>query len=1169
MLTIKQKDISILLDIRSFIMSVDQSPTLIKRLAQIGNLLHSIAWNENDSDCIRNKHGFRNRHKDMGNKVNNTGAKLDFEILAYCTKLAEDQEMHSLLLKNELAIEDSLLTLKTKIDFIITTEFNFLTEEQRAEISLNPEKLSVSEDSDLGFLWRIAAYHHDQHCLKQLLILLTTFDGMVNEDLNGPIQRYNLGYIFCQLGENAKEISDFVKPESYKKPEENVTRFMFGKLGHYRQVIKQDPFIVRKGNTQKLRQMRLLMSRVSLILKPLLIDLQNRLKEFETQEKLNDYADCNLPDSATKKSAFEIKWSEELKKLTQLLTLGITFWKDLIQKRSRYIDEIAKLSAQKQQLEEIQQQLEEIQQQPSVHILTDNTYSSNNDIEPIRVILNKNELLDYLDTPVSSLRQLSEQSDLAFNPKLKGLIITIFKKLQKKSTQQHLIERYELKQKSISAFSLKELKDALEKKAINETHAAKPLESNHAQKLHALKRQISEKENDLLQVDKNIKFLETNLQLQPSAQTTQSVKHIKNLFSYIFDEISLIESFYHSGEAVSSNAVKMAMGWIGHYSKEIKKDSDTTTNLKKYTHALIEICFKKAEYVRSKIIMHDMANGNSLVLEQTWSEFILPTKDDIHALSIIHEERDQSPSLLLARAFMRLDEHAQAVSVLEDHLANLKAGRVQAEILVNLADYEPHAAPLLSIVQNLRQVSRDRFGLSEEAIKTVENQVHYSLEYSKTLMLMAKCYQHRESVEDLQKGLRFIDEALQVIAQQLSILRQPTRISNPSILQPSYDAKFDEWLFCQSVKSFFLIKLNQNNEAQEILFELEKKFDQSTIIQSKFATRIIRILTDLATITEDIDLQKSYIEKAQRHLTRSDRKTFSGYLIQLRHYELAYQCFSKEQNPRNFDYFRQRVIALHSFFEKNRSNLQQENSLKIFEYEGNVLMANLELKFTNIKEYAEDIFELFKKWDSIEKHINYAAKLKCYALKFIYFSRRGMDAFFKHCLEKFIIVGAENDPDNFRSELLIMLNALIRWNLASFILTGIDFIERKFTTLTQAECISKEIALDMLHKKTPVLASCHLIVQEGISAIAAQLNRITEKLCPETWGHTNSAVVLISSTAPLENIKNYLGPWEIGNIKVTRGELQNSISISNFTGKNISDIPPMTQIVSNITELRI
>lgn len=713
------------------------------------------------------------------------------------------------------------------------------------------------------------------------------------------------------------------------------------------------------------------------------------------------------------------------------------------------------------------------------------------------------------------------------------------------------------------------MKDALGKKSLNETHAAKPLESNHAQKLHTLSRQIREKEKDLLQINQNIAFLETNLQLQLVSQTPPSVKHIKNFFSYIFDEISLIESFYHSGETVSSNTVKMALGWIGHYAKEIKKDSDATTNLKNYTHALVEICFKKAEYVRSKVIMHDMANGNSAVLEQAWSEFILPTKDDIYALSIIREGDPQSPSLLLARAFMRLGEHAQAVRVLEDHLANLKAGSVQAQISTNSTDYKPHAAPLLSMWQNARQIGRDRFGLSEEAIKTDENLVHCSIEYSKTLMLMAKCYQHRESGEDLQKGLRFIDEALQAIAHQLSILRQPTRISNSSILQPAFDSGFDEWLFCQSVKSFFLIKLDQNNEALEILLELERKFDQSLMIQDKFSTRIIRVLTDLATITEDIDLQKNYIEKAKKHLVHSDRKIFSGYLIQLRCYEIAYQCFLKNQNPENFNNFKQRVTALNSFFEKYRGSLQKENGMKIFEYEGTVMMANLELKFTNIEEYAVEIFELFKKWDSIEKNINYVAKQKCYSLKFIYFSRRGEVALFEDYLKKFMAVGEENDPSNFRYTFLMMLNTLIRWNLADFILLGIDLIERKFTTLTQEESITKEIALDMLRKKTPVLASCHLIAQEGISAIAAQLNRITEKLCPETWGHTNNAVVLISSTAPLENIKNYLGRWKIGNIKVIRGELQNSISISNFTGKNISDIPPMTQVVSNVTKLRI
>lgn len=794
MFTSKQKDISLLLDIRALIMSPGRSVTLIKNLAQIGNLLHGIAWNENDLECIRNKHGFRNRHKDMGNKLNNMGARLDFETLTHSTKLAEDEQARSILLDNEPAIKLSLITLKAKIDHIITTEYDLLNEDQRAEVSPNPGRLPVSEDSDLGFLWRVTAYHHDQHCLHQLVMLLATFDGIIHEDLNDPIQRYTLGYILCQLGENAKELSSFVKPESYQQADENVTRYMFGKLGHYRQKIKQDPFIVRKENTRELRQMRLLMGHVSPILKPLLINLQNRLKGFEAQGKIGDYHTCNVPDH-TKKSVFETTWNDDLETLTQQLTHGVTFWKNLIKKRACYSDEINNLSAQKQLLEQTQHQ-------PLVHLVAANTLSSNNGIEQIRAVLNKNDLLYYLDTPLSSLQQLSEQLDLASNPKLKSLIITLFKKLQSKRTLQHMSECYGLNE-DISNLSLRELKSALEKIIINEKHTSNRSECNGAQKLQGLTRQIRDKEKSLLQINQTITFLEANLQLQPQPQTTKAAKHTNNFFSYIFDEISLIESFYRFGETASSNSVKMALGWIGHYAKEIKKNSDAATNLKEYTHALVEICFKKAEYLRSKVIMHGMANGNSTVLEQTWSEFILPTKDDIRALSIILEGDRQSPSLLLARAFMRLDEHTLALSILEDHLANLRAGHVQAQISVSSVDYEPHAAPLSSLWQNARQLGRARFGFGENVFNTVENLAYSSLENSRTLMLMAKCYQHRESAEDLQKGLRFIDEALQAITHQLNILRQPTGISDNGVLQPAFDSKFDEWLFCQSVKSVF------------------------------------------------------------------------------------------------------------------------------------------------------------------------------------------------------------------------------------------------------------------------------------------------------------------------------------------------------------------------------
>ena len=807
MLTQKQKDISLLLDIRALIMSPSQDAILIKSLAQIGNLLSGIAWKEDDETCIRNTHGLRNRHQKKGNKLNTNGAKLDFETLGHLKTLAEDQQTCSLLLNNKTAINSDLQKLKAKIDYILSAEYLHLSEEQYSEVSLNRRNLPDSDESDLGILWLAAAYHHDQQCLNQMIELLTTFDAIVDEDLKDPLQRYHLGYILCQLGEYAKELSHFIKPESYQQAEKNVTRFMFGKLGQYRQKIKQSPFIVRKENTRELQQMRLLIRQVSPRLKLLLINLRNTLQVFSTQANIRQYHGCNKPDQ-TCGTAFEKTWAESFIDITRKLSLGITFLDGLNKKRSEYSAQMTTLLQKKQDLEHAQNEL-------LTHSVPVTLSPLNKDIEQIRVLLHKDELLDYLDTPLDNLKLRAEQSDLADHAKLKGLLMSLHKKLQKPSIKQQLSTDYGLS----ATGSLRTLKEALEI-TVTETSPANPSASNHVQKLQALTQQLKEIEKNLRPLTENITFLEglglgATPQRQPQFLAAEPVKPAPNFFYYIFEEITLIERFYGLGEKSSSHSVKMALGWIGHYAKEIRKNNDTSTNLKQYTHILVEICFKKAEYIRSKIIMHGMANGHNAQIEQAWSECILPTKDDIRALSIIGDP--QSPGLVLARAFMRLGEHNQALSVLKDHLASLKAGRVQTQPSENPADYAPHAAPLLSIFQSLRQTGRDRFGWNEETIQTLENYVQSSLEKSTTLMLLAKCYQQGQSEEDFQAGLQCIDEALQTITYQLNILKQPTQLSRQSAVQCSVDTKFDEWLFCQSIKSFFLIKLKQTEQAAAML----------------------------------------------------------------------------------------------------------------------------------------------------------------------------------------------------------------------------------------------------------------------------------------------------------------------------------------------------------------
>lgn len=1159
MLTQKQKDISLLLDIRALIMSPSQNVTLIKSLAQIGNLLSGIAWKEDDETCIRNTHGLRNRHQKKGNKLNTKGAKLDFETLSHLKALAEDQQACAILLNNKEEINHDLKKLEAKIDYIISAEYLHLSEEQRSEASLSRGNLPDSEESDLGMLWRAAAYHHDQQCLHQLIALLTTFDDIVNEDLNAPLQRYRLGYLLCQLGEYAKELSGFIKPESYQQSEKNVTRFMFGKLGQYRQKIKQSPFIIRKKNTRELQQMRLLIRQVSPQLKPLLIDLRNRLQVFSKQENIRQYHDCNKPDQVCT-SEFEKKWAACLIDITRKLSLGITFLDSLSKKRSEYSAHMTTLLQQKKDLEQAQNEL-------SIHSSTVTILPPNNDMEQIRVLLHKEELLDYLDAPLNDLKLLAEQLDLASHAKLKGLLISLHKKLKKPTIEQQLSTDYGLS----STWSLRTLKEALEI-TVTETSSANPSESNHAQKLQALTQQLKEIEKNLRLLTESIVFLaglglEETTQNHPQSLTATSVKPSQNFFYYIFEEITFIESFYRLDEKLSSHSIKMALGWIGHYAKEIRKNSNTSTNLKQYTHVLVEICFKKAEYLRSKVIMHGMANEHNAQIEQAWSECILPTKDDIRALSIIGDP--QSSDLLLARAFMRLDEHGQARGVLQDHLASLKAGRVQYQLSENPEDYTQNVAHLLPILQSLRQTSRDRFGCNEKTIETVENYMQGNLEKSTALMLSAKCYQHGQSEEDFQAGLQCIDEALQIITYQLNILKQPTQLSRQSAVQCSADKKLDEWLFCQSIKSFFLIKLNKTEQAAAILLELNNKFDQSILAQGKFATRIIHFLTDLATITQDLALQERYIEKARSHLLIADRKVFSAYLIQFRYYEHARQCFEERQNPENFNRFQQKVRALDTFFKKNRNSLQQENGMKIFEYEGTVIMAKLEMRITNIETYAVDIVELFTQMEHIEAHLSYEINKRYYALKFIYFSRREQTKLFQDCLQKFVAIGEEHDPTNFRYTLLTMLNDLIRWNLASFILVGLDFIKRKFITLTEEESTTEMIALDMQCKKTPVLSSCHFIVHDGLRAMVKQLNRITAELRVESWGYTSdNTLVLVSTTAPFEDIKNYLKTWDIGEIRINQ-DRQKSICIYNLKGKNLSNIPPLALTTKITVDCRL
>ncbi len=250
---------------------------VLKALSEIGKLLHDISWNQANPDCIRNKHGYRNRHEKGNNEKNTTGAKLDFETLGHLEDLVKDPNKQLMLIENLDLVRSSLISLKQKAEFILDSASHNANDYDKSEV---------------GFLRTIAAYHHDLKCLHTLIQLTETVETPLykNLDLNSKIDRYWLGYFFARIGETAKEISEFVKPENKNVADENnATRFLLTKLGHYRQEVKDHPHIVYDMDNFKLLQMKHQFEIAAPILKTFLSKLYSLLETFSDTKNLITY----------------------------------------------------------------------------------------------------------------------------------------------------------------------------------------------------------------------------------------------------------------------------------------------------------------------------------------------------------------------------------------------------------------------------------------------------------------------------------------------------------------------------------------------------------------------------------------------------------------------------------------------------------------------------------------------------------------------------------------------------------------------------------------------------------------------------------------------------------------------------------------------------------------
>lgn len=290
---------------------LNDAQILCVKLTEIGELADKMKRDESNNTLIRNKHGYRNAS--AANKKNTKSAKLDFTALSYLKYLTRKREFKQQLRDTE-RVKDSLNVLIQKIEYI----------------SHNNKSVSNgSHDFDLGFLWKIICYYHDQDCLNKLMGCLsivgeTWFRKLKLSDrldlnvlnLDDTNDRYALGYFFVEFGETAKEFSDFIQPENVDR--ENLMRGLFCGLKEFRNVPKNNPDVVRIPNNCELFQMKVIIQNVKSELQTFLSHLQAKLAKTVDLNQYDNFHEFDKPTA--KLSAFEKEHEHSIKYVKEIIS---------------------------------------------------------------------------------------------------------------------------------------------------------------------------------------------------------------------------------------------------------------------------------------------------------------------------------------------------------------------------------------------------------------------------------------------------------------------------------------------------------------------------------------------------------------------------------------------------------------------------------------------------------------------------------------------------------------------------------------------------------------------------------------------------------------------------------------------------------------------------------
>lgn len=604
------------------------SSILQKSIREIGELIHNISWQEDNPNCIRNKHGYRNRYKKKkgdktqkgDNEKNIEGAKINFELLEHL----EEHAGKKMFYLNQQDLKENLVNLKAKISFIL---------ENKA-----PSQGHLLLYRDEGFLLRVVAYYRDQKCIDKLIDLLNKIDSEEYRslDLSNIVHRHWLGNFFVQFGETAKSISDFIRTEEYFKPEENIIRFLFGKLGHYRQNIKLHPKIVQKEDTQKLLEIKNKLELNCQELKQFLEKVRDFLeKKFSTSKEVKHYEGIA---ALIKKDCHAT-----LKKLTDSLTLGS------FKEKSSLSEEI---HAKQQEIEQLQRDISKFKsQQEELNTSSLNAPSQDNNSElssflstklgeKTRNILNL-YLRVYIDKGNTTLKSFKEnildKVDEEPSEQVRGRLKVLDKLLKvtpPSSTNRIELKKHEKKKADIE-LAEKILSSAdIRIEELCKEHEELSYETQEERSLRykTLEGKISAKEEE-------IKRHKEELGRLIEKQQDKSIKLAKKVSSEIKVLIEMEE-----GSQYADDAQKMGVGFLRQYYKDLlySKDSSKAQELLKNDHLFQRAMWSVIE-VGNKFVMHQALTDQNIAaqkVKETISKHVLTSDISVGStiVSLCYEE---------------------------------------------------------------------------------------------------------------------------------------------------------------------------------------------------------------------------------------------------------------------------------------------------------------------------------------------------------------------------------------------------------------------------------------------------------------------------------------------------------------------------------------------------